>query len=500
MSNSDYEGRFGPRRSAPPFSGPIESAVWIGIALIITATMIPFRGRLGTAQITLAYLLVVLCASARRGRTLGLVLATTSFLAFNFLFVPPYGSLSVGNPADWFVLLAFLFTSIVAAQLLHRAQSEATAARLRATELERLATLGEAAIQAHRAEDAVVAIARVIREEMNVDSCELFLLDAPTARMRLVASATVGQAESFTQDEGGEESAANLVLSTDPHTLVQSLQVRHRQVGLLRLRSVELIRPDIVRHPFAEALAYYAALGLERIRLTIDAEHADALREADRLKNALLAAVSHDLRTPLTSIKAIAHEIAEDGDGRATVVEVEADRLNQYVSNLLDLSRLNAGALRVTLEVVPIEDLLGATVQQHAGVLGKREVRIDIPAHGPMLTANLDFGLTLRALGNLIENALQYSESTPIEVRAYRGDGQIHIEVADRGPGIPEVDRARIFEPFQRASSTTGGRGAGLGLSIARRALEAQAGTVTFRPRPGGGSVFTMSFPANDLV
>jgi two-component system sensor histidine kinase KdpD len=478
----------------------VENAAWIGLAVIVTASLIPLRGREGTAQITLIYLLVVLCASARRGRRLGLVLATSCFFAFNFFFVPPYGTLSVGEASDWFVLLAFLLTSVVAAQLLHRAQAEATAASARAMELERLATLGEEAIQAHRAEDAVVAIARVIREELGVDSCELFLLDPPSSSLRLIASATSTSAESFTREQAGDQSAATLVLSTDPRTHVQSLQVRHRQVGLLRLRSDDVIRPDLVRYPFAEALAYYAALGLERVRLTIEAEHAGALREADTLKNAVLAAVSHDLRTPLTTIKAIAQEIADSGDERAAVVEVEADRLNQYVSNLLDLSRLNAGALQVTRELVPIEDLLGAALQQLTGIRGGRDIRVEVPTDGPMLTACLDFGLTLRALGNLIENALRYSEATAVDVRAYRDEGRVHIAVADRGPGIPTADQARVFEPFQRGSISADGRGAGLGLSIARRALEAQGGTVTFTPRPGGGSVFTMSIPASDAV
>jgi two-component system sensor histidine kinase KdpD len=197
----------------------------------------------------------------------------------------------------------------------------------------------------------------------------------------------------------------------------------------------------------------------------------------------------------LTTIKAIAREIGDDGDSRGKIVEIEADRLNQYVSNLLDLSRLNAGALRVTPDVVPIEDLLGATLQQLTGIVGNREVRVELATDGPMLAGCLDFGLTLRALGNLIENALRYSATTAVEIRAYRNDRWVDIDVADRGPGILAADEERIFRPFQRGSATPEAQGAGLGLSIARRALEAQGGTVKFKPRAGGGSVFTMSIP-----
>jgi len=496
VAESEHWARDAETRIARPI--PLiatEDVFWVGVVVFITVALVPIRARIGTAQVALLYLLAVLFASARRGRGLGLALAISCFLAFNFFFVAPYGTLSVGEPADWFVLLAFLVTSIVAAQLLHRVQAEATSARRRAFELQHLAALGEQAIQAPRAEDAVVAIARVIREELGVSGCELFLRDAQTDRLRLVASATARDAESFRPDSGGEQSTAAVVLSADPRTLVQSLQVRGRQVGLLRLRSDSVIRPDVARQPFAEALAYYAALGLERIRLTADAEHARALREADTLKDALLAAVSHDLRTPLTTIKAIAREIADDGDSRAAIVEIEADRLNKYVSNLLDLSRLNAGALRVTLDVVPIEDLLGATLQQLTGIVGNREVRVELSTDGPMLAGCLDFGLTVRALGNLIENALRYSATTAVEIRAYRNDRWVRIDVADRGPGILAADEERIFEPFQRGSTVSEAQGAGLGLSIARRALEAQGGTVEFTPRPGGGSVFTVSIP-----
>ncbi len=476
-----------------------ESAAWMAIGVIVTVALIPARARIGTGHVAFVYLLLVLFASARRGRRLGLALAAASFLGFNYFFVPPYGTLSVDDPLDWIVLFAFLATGAVAAQLLHRAQSEAAAAKRGAFELQRLATLGAEALQSARAVDAAAAISRVIREELGVDACELYLRDSSTEQMRIVARASATSTQGFTDDAGEFVSAAGIILASDATTFLLPLHARTGQVGLLRLKSQRVISPDIGRQPFFEALAYYAALGLERIRLSAAAEQADALREADKLKDALLAGVSHDLRTPLTSIKAIAREIAEGGDARGTVVELEADRLNRYVSNLLDLSRLNAGAIRVVPELIPIEDLLGAALQQVAAVIGDRNVHMDLGVNVPMLIGRFDFVLTLRALGNVIENAARYSpDGTPIEIRAYAEQGLIRIEVADHGPGIPVADRERVFAPFQRVAVVQDAERAGLGLSIARQVLEAQNGSLTFRPVPTGGALFTISLPASE--
>ncbi len=477
-----------------------ESVAWVAVAAVVTVGLIPFRSRIGVAQVALVYLLVVLFASARRGRNLGLLLAAACFLAFNYFFVPPYGTLSVDDPLNWTVLLAFFTTSAVATQLLHRAQFEAGAAQRRAFELQRLATLGAEALQSVRAVDAAAAIARVIREEFVVDVCELYLRDPGTERMRLVARATAAAEQGFANEDDEGVSATDVILAADAKTLLLPLHTSSGQVGLLRLKSERVIAPNVGQHPFAQALAYYAALGLERIRLSAAAEHASALLEADKLKDALLATVSHDLRTPLTSIKAIAHEIAEGGDRRGATVEMEADRLNRYVSNLLDLSRLNAGAIRIAPELVPIEDLLGASLQQLAGVVGDRDIRVALDPNAPMLIGRFDFVLTLRALGNVIENAVRYSPAgTPVDVHAYSDGGSIRIDIADRGPGVLPADRERIFAPFQRVTADHGD-GAGLGLSIARRVLEAQHGSLTFHPRPSGGSVFTLSLPGTETT
>jgi two-component system, OmpR family, sensor histidine kinase KdpD len=279
------------------------------------------------------------------------------------------------------------------------------------------------------------------------------------------------------------------------------LRVRERIVGVLRIHRAHGLEVDEAQRRFFTALAYYAALGAERARLAAAVRHAEALREADQLKDALLAAVSHDLRTPLTAIKALAHDIAEEGDARAVDIETQADRLNRMVADLLDLSRLNAGALQLRPEVAAAEDLVGAALQSVAGALAGREVRTVVGAGHPLLLGHFDFVHSLRVLVNLLENAHKYSPAdAPIDLEV-NGEGRwIVFRVADRGPGIAEEDRQRVFEPFYRpAGQASDVSGAGLGLSISRRLAAEQGGELWHEPRAGGGSVFVFTLPSADL-
>jgi K+-sensing histidine kinase KdpD len=236
-------------------------------------------------------------------------------------------------------------------------------------------------------------------------------------------------------------------------------------------------------------------------RLSVEAARARALAEADRLKDALIASVSHDLRTPLTTIKALAHDLADTGDERAVTIEEEADRLNRFVADLLDLSRLTAGELRVTPELVAAEDLVGAALQRVSGSMGEREVRAELHPDEPLLLGTMDFVQSLRVLVNLLENAHKYAPpGTAIELSAARDGERLVFRVADRGPGVPEDERERIFQPFYRRPHVEpDAGGAGLGLSISRRLAEAQGGSLSVEPRPGGGSCFVFTLPAAEL-
>jgi len=211
----------------------------------------------------------------------------------------------------------------------------------------------------------------------------------------------------------------------------------------------------------------------------------------------VLASVSHDLRTPLTTIKALASEIAANGDERAATIEEEADRLNTFVTQMLDLSRIETGTAAPQVQPNEAEDLLGAVAQQVAGSLGGHELRITVEPVDGLLFGMFDFSQTLRALVNLVGNAVKYSPAAAaIDLGARRDGPWLAFAVADRGPGIPDAERERIFDPFYRRSSAApDAGGAGLGLSITRGIVEAQGGSVQVTGRDGGGSVFTVRVP-----
>lgn len=235
--------------------------------------------------------------------------------------------------------------------------------------------------------------------------------------------------------------------------------------------------------------------------LSAEVRHAEALREANRMKDVLLASVSHDLRTPLTTIRALAQDIQTDGSRARThagVIVEQADRLGKMVADVLDLSRLRAGAFTMNPEVNTAEDLLGAAVRQFSGVPDGNRIETVIDYTRPALLGTFDFVQSLRALTNLIENALRCSpQRTTVTVSVTEAGSNLVFQVADSGPGVPASEQQRIFEPFYRPAGAPADAGAaGLGLSIARQLAESQGGSVSYADRPGGGSIFTFQLPA----
>lgn len=510
---------------------PSKAFAWVLLlvaVVVVTSAMVVVRDHLDKAHVALTYLLLVLAGSALAGRTEGFALSIVCFFSFNFLFLPPYHTFALHNQLDWLVLFTFLATSGIATQLLYRARREADAANERAAEIDQLSALGAETLNAGRAEEALRAIAQVIQSTLGVATCEIYLLDKEQSGEPMPAARAV----SADQKHAGEPASGLISVVAERGITVAErrdgatsiaeppsgtreieipggqnfrafsipLRVRDRTVGVLRISDPVGISLSPPQRRFFGALSYYAALGAERARLVADAERSHALREADRLKDALLASVSHDLRTPLTTIKALAHDLAGEGDDLAVTIEEEADRLNRFVADLLDLSRLDGGAVPVAPEIAAAEDLLGAAIQRVTGSLGGREVHAKIDAAEPVLVGRFDFVHSLRVLVNLIENAHKYSPpGAPIEITALREGERLMFRVEDRGRGVPAADRERIFEPFVRGERLRADRGTGLGLAIARSLAEAQSGRITYEPRPGGGSIFTLVLPAVDL-
>ncbi len=486
---------------------------WVAWALILTAVtllLLGFRARLDKAHVALLYLLVVLAGSVSGGRQLGLVIAGVAFLLFDWLFLLPYYTLVITDPLDWLVLIAFLVVSLVATQIVHRLQGEASTARTRAAEVDRFATLGAETLNVARAEEALAAISHVIASTLQARACRIHVVEEAQVRGEVPAGslavwvgqhgrAAIRRADGTTHlADSAEVPAVDLNTAT---AIYLPLQVRGRMAGVLALEYDHPFDFGPGERRFLTALEYYAALAVERVRLAAEADHAEALREAGRLKDALLASVSHDLRTPLTTIKALAHDMARE-DERARAIEEEADRLNRLVANLLDLSRLQGGALSLSIALNPVDELVGAALQRVSGALGGRPLEVHLEEGAALLVGRFDFAHTLRILVNLIENAHKYAQpGTPVDFSIARLGDRIQFSVSDRGPGVPAAERQRIFEPFYRpAGSLPDVGGVGLGLSIARKLAEAQQGSVEYQPRPGGGSIFMLSLPAVDLI
>ena len=499
-------------------------AFWMALLAVAAVVMLWARGDIDQSHVALTLLLVVLGGSAGGGRPLGFTLALLGFLLIDYSFQPPYGLISVDKPLDWVVLVAFVAAAFVATELMTRAREESEQARRRGDEIESLSLLGSQTLRHARPEDALLAITNLVQTTLEPRRTAIRLFDADGSLAAAIAASGGDPVE-------GEERLVELVASDDSPdrrahaaaelvdgsvlrgpvgevapsqqivALVVPLVVESRRLGLMLIGRHSMPHNlDGSRRRFLSALGYYAALGAERLRLTREAEHAHALREENRAKDEVLASVSHDLRTPLTTIKLLAHRATERGETSGESIEAEVDRLAALVTNVLDLSRIRAGGISLDLELNTAEDLVGAAMRRTTALTQDRSIVPHIDLSAPALTARFDFVQSLRIVGNLIDNALRFTPpGGVVDVEARRDDGSLAISVADRGPGVSPAERDRIFEPFYRPrSESPDGGHAGLGLSIARRLAELQGGSVTYESRTGGGSVFTLRVPAAD--
>ena len=426
---------------------------------VVSGAIELLKGHIPVLSLAVLYLLAVLPIAVFLGLAYGLVVAVASMLAFNFLFLPPLYTFTLADSRNWFALLVFLITAVVVSQL-------ATRSRRQARESALLARIATSLLEHGSVSDELERIAAEAARALQVEGAAIELGPA-----------------------GASDGSA------------YPLAVAERRVGTIRLA-----RPRRggagARRRLLPALASLLGVAIDRERLAGEALEAEALRRSDAMKTALLRAVSHDLRSPLmailTSAGALAHgELSLDRDDRRELVETilgEAGRLDRLVSNLLDLSRLQAGAAEPEPGVWAIDDLVLQALDGIEAAAGRVEVSL-LEDESPLV--RVDQLQAERALANLVENALRYSPaSEPVRVQVREAGAEVLVRVVDRGPGIPPGDAERIFEAFQRGSRTGDVRGAGLGLAIARGFAEANGGRVWVESHQGQGATFVLALPA----
>jgi two-component system sensor histidine kinase KdpD len=251
-----------------------------------------------------------------------------------------------------------------------------------------------------------------------------------------------------------------------------------------------------------EAFADLAAVAIERTQLAEEARNAQILEATEKLQTALLNSISHDLRTPLVSIIGVLSSLQEEEMGlddaaRRNLIQVareEAERLNHLITNLLDVSRIEAGAIRISSQPSDVQEIIGVALEQLGSRSSNRSISIDVPAETPLVS--VDSGLMVQALVNILDNALKYSpRDSPIEISGRRVGQQVEVTVADRGVGLPPDDLPRVFDKFYRVYRPDNVTGTGLGLSISKGIVEAHGGSIVAENRPGGGMVIRLTLP-----
>jgi two-component system, OmpR family, sensor histidine kinase KdpD len=443
-----------------------------GVALC-TLVVYPLKRIAPVVSLGVVYLLAVLVVSLTWGAWLGAFTGLLSAAAFNFFQLPPVGRFTVKDPDNWVALAAFLVVAALTSSVAEvtRARTREALERRReadlATEMARLLLRGESL-----AEVLPTAAARMAQA-----------LELPSAAiaMETVEPDADGRSVVFPLREGSRRLG----------TLVVGAETPERNLHRLQERVV----------PALEALLSAA---LEREALQAGVVETAALRQADVVKTALLRAVSHDLRSPLTAISAAGEAIALAGisaaerEELASVIVGETRRLSRLVENLLDLSRLEAGAAQPRAEWLSVEEVLGVALEDLASDGEQFQVSIDRDL--PLVRA--DSTQLERAFVNVLENARRHSGGHPVSVRARAvrtvggTEGKLIVRVVDRGPGVPPAQLERVFEPFYRAGTARGGqRGSGLGLAIARGFTEANGGTLHVESLPGQGATFVFELP-----
>jgi two-component system, OmpR family, sensor histidine kinase KdpD len=441
------------------------------LPLALTALLHPIRDSVTLSTVLLAYLLGVVLSSLVGGLPPAVVTAVEASLLANYFFVPPVGTFTIAEPENAFAIAVFIGVGAIVATIVDRSAARAAEAARRRAEANVLASLSVGVL---RRRDGVRALLDQARETFGMTSAALF------------------------ETAPGTTTSVVEVSGKNPPTSPDRADVTVDAGPGLTLALVGAPLPASDRR-ILDAFATQAGAVLERNRLAVKADDAARLRESDAVRTALLAAVSHDLRTPLAGIKASITtlqdpELRLSDDDRAALLNDaadSADRLDSLVSNLLDLSRIQTGAVRPRLEPTSLDEVLQRALR------GVPDHAVDDETDDTLPLIVTDAGLLERSVANLVENAVRHSPDGR-RVRlcaAVVPDGQLQLRIVDQGPGVADHDRDRMFQPFQRLGDVPAGSGVGLGLAVSRGLAEAVGATLEAEDTPGGGLTMVLTLP-----
>ncbi|CAN5227751.1 sensor histidine kinase KdpD [soil metagenome] len=506
---SDIDGEKLARAAAP--GGGWGNPVDYGLTLASVAAL-TVLGRLlvefiDLGNIALLYLIPVMFAAASFGLRAGLLAGLASSLAYNFFFLPPTGTLTVANPENVISILVLLGVAIVTSQFAGRVRGQADLAQSSARQNAALAgfsrqlTAGAGRDQLMHAICAEVSRlfdARVVMLLPSKEGPQLKAAYPPENRLEQIELAAAQWA--MDNDQPAGRGSSTLAAS---EWLFHPLRGTRGVVGVLGLAredAGEPLRSDQV--PLLMSLLDQAAIAFDRMALEEEMHDVQQIRERDRLRSALLSSVSHDLRTPLTTILSAAHELRrETGSDLVDTIEGEAQRLNRFVANLLDMARVEAGAMPLKAEPTDLTDAVASAVHDTRRTLDGRPIDLQVPADLPLV--RIDPQLLHHCLINLLDNAGRYgAPGSPVTIAGARDADGISLSVMDMGPGIPPGKEAAIFETFTRLEGSDRSQGGtGLGLAIVKGFAEAMGLSVAAATRQDPhGARFTLRFPATLIV
>ena len=468
----------------------ISRAARLIAAPAIVALIIAFYSRwfsVNNTTVALTLLLAILGISTWWGLLEATIASVIAVLGFNYYFLPPVGTLAVQDPQNWVALIAFLVTAVTASQLSVRAKRRTQEAIDRRREVEGLYALSQTLLLSGSARTASQdLVSRVVK-----------ILGVSTAAFHTRSGDETfrwGPENPLISDDQLQADREEPLIDAPKGFAIIPVRLGGQALGNLGLAG------PLPSEAVLNAVAYLVAIGIERARALEEASHAEAERKSEVLKSALLDALAHDFRTPLTSVKAavtslLGRDRPDEDRELLTIINEEADRLNRLVAEVLEMVRIEAGKLHLEKHPHDVAEIVHSALAELEPALHDRPVEVRLQDGLPQ--ADVDFDFVLQVLKQLLDNALKYSPPrSPLTVSARAGEGRIVISVADRGSGIPEAEQMRVFDKFFRAREHRFRvPGTGMGLAIAKGIVEAHGGKIWLTSEPGQGSVFSFSLP-----